>query len=592
MLKIRKYKDFKINQKLLLSFMLLIIIPVTLVSAVSYGYSTRYLESRVAASFKAVNVQITENMDTFLRSLARVTETPYFDYEIWNIMEKDYSRYEYPQHEKIQDYKKIIEGFFSGLLLLNDYIDSLYLYHIDTGITYSRGYYSAFSYNYSPQSKVVERSGKELIKGIHNKEQGSTSNYNVVTVERTVVKPYTKEQIGVFGVNVKVERLKGLYREVSLIPGMTQLIVDENNRIIFSNEQHKIGSSLDPDVIKYINTENIYSRGKLNGHNVFLVTNTSQYTLWKVISIIPEKDLFKDIRLIKNLTVISSLVLIILSVIISSFIARGLSTPIKKLSSSIEQVEKGDLNTVVDMDGNDEISHLGRSFNRMVKEIKALMEKTLINERRKRTAELNALQYQINPHFMYNTLNVIKWMAKMQAADNITSALDSFTSILKFSVRTGEEFISIKDEIEFIKNYVSILQLRYYNKFTVEYNIMDNIYSLKTLKFILQPIVENAVFHAFKKKGKKYVLKIGCMFDDNSVLFRVSDNGEGMDEKSIISALNVEESALKGFNSIGLKNIYDRVKLHFGDEYGLQIQSELGMGTVVTVRIPVLPLDQ
>lgn len=590
-MEIVRFKNLSISQKLLLSYVLLIAIPIIFLSILSYNAYARFLEKRVTDSYQAVNIQITENLDTFFRNLAQLTRFPYYDYEIRDIMEKDYSKQSYPDHEKVQDYKRINEGFFSRLALLNNFIDSMYLYHMESNTLFTYGINRIITYDFSEKSRVVEKNGDEVILGLHKKHPDFSDSVKVISVERLLKKPYDSKRLGVFGVNVVPARLKELYKEVKYTPNSRQLIVDENNLVVYCNINEDIGGEIEPEIMQYLVSGTNSVKGRIRGKEVYIVTNTSQYTAWKVISIIPEEELLKDTVYIKHITLLLGLILLSVAVVSSLFIARGLSSPIQKLSSTMKQVEAGNLDVKIEIAGKDEIGHLSMAFNKMVKEVKRLMEKTIIDGEKKRIAELNALQYQINPHFMYNTLNVIKWMAKMQAADNITDSLDSFMYILKFSARFGEEYIPVTDELDFIRNYISILRTRYYNKFNVEYAVDGGLLKYKVLKFLLQPLIENAIFHGFNEKKSGYVLKIEGRLENSTIVFKIIDNGSGMNSDSIKKVLSPGEGGRKGFNSIGLKNVMERIELHFGKGYGVDIHSIPGEGTVVSVSVPAVPLE-
>ena len=595
-MKIKRIRDFKINQKLLISYMILIVIPVFVLGVLLYVYMTQYLERKVTSSFLVVNVQITENLDTFFRNLAKISEMPYYDNNIQKIMNKDYSHSNAPEgreYEKIQDYNAITLDYFSKLFLMNDYIDSLYLYNFTSGLGYRRGSsYTEGDNNTPPQiewfQKIINKKGQEVVLGIHD-EMPSMLNVNrVVAVGRRINKLFKHDMLGVFIINVKPERLSELYKEIALTPNSRQLIIDENQKVVYSNGEEKIGSPADPDYIQGKGSNSSYRKAKINNESVYILTNTSQYSSWKVISIIPEKELFSEIFYIKNIILISGAVLILIVFIVSWWIARSISGPIKKLRGVMKQVEDGNFDVVIDAQSEDEIGHLSKTFNKMLQEIKLLIQKTIIDGEKKRQAELQALQSQINPHFMYNTLNVIKWMAQMQAADNISDALDSLIHILNFSAKTKDELIPIREEIAFIQKYISILEIRYYNKFKVYYELSEEVFRFKTLKFLIQPFVENAIFHAFNGKSRNYQLKIEANLEKGFVVFKIVDNGKGIEPSTIKKILSGEITERKGFNSIGISNVTDRVKLCFGENCRVDIESALSKGTSITIKIPAI----
>ena len=239
------------------------------------------------------------------------------------------------------------------------------------------------------------------------------------------------------------------------------------------------------------------------------------------------------------------------------------------------------------MNRQDEIGRLGYSFNAMTKEIQQLIVRIKEEEQQKRSAELNALQAQINPHFLYNTLSVIRWMSQAQMADNITETLDSLVELLTFSARNTKEFVSVEEEMAFIRNYISLLELRYYNTFETDYQVEEEVLHYQTLKFIVQPFVENAIFHGFTNAKAAYRLSIDVRRHEKGVRFMIRDNGSGMSKEQLDRLMDRDEGR-QGMNSIGVRNVAERIQLHFGAQYGVQIHTLPGEGTTILIDIPVL----
>lgn len=581
----------KIDHKLL-SLYSFIIVTLIVFSVMSFNYSIHFLKTKVTNSFMAVNGQIVENLDTFMRNLSKLTEMPYYDINLQKVMEKDYSKYKNAEYEMIQDYDNITLGFFTKLFLMNDFIDSVYLYQFKSDKAFKRGYNSSYNYDYSPEKedwyqRIMQQHGKEAVLGVHKDFQSTPNGPNVVSVGRVILRYFTEEPLGVFIINTKPERFEELYKQIQITPNSRQLVVDENNIIIYSNDKNEIAKPLDKDIQKHLVLEGGSSYERLYGNRALIVMNVSKYTSWKVISIIPEKELFKDILFVRGITVYSGIVLALFGVAVALFIARSITKPIKKLDTLMGEVEKGNFDVKIDVRNNDEVGHLSKTFNGMINQIQSLINKNIEKEKQKQQAEFNALQSQINPHFMYNTLNVIKWMAQMQGADNITEALQQYIALLNFCTRTREEYILIKEEIQFLENYVSILRLRYYDRFDVRFDIPEDIQDYKILKFILQPFVENAIFHGLTGDEKDYYVRIQADKIDDSIEFVVIDNGIGIDEETIEKITNGQNQG-RNLNSVGIYNVMNRLSLYFGESYKIKIESILEVGTKITVKIPVI----
>lgn len=591
-------KGVSINQRLLISYILVIVIPITAISVIIYNYTTDYLEERVTESVLATSAQITENLDTFFTNMAKITEMPYYDKELNNILDRRYSvNNEMNEYQKVEDYNQITQSFFSKLFLLNKSIETLYLTSFVNDRVYYKGYRAEYSREESDLKNeqwfrnIVSKGGKEVIIGIHDEFPSVPNTSQVITIGRLIVKPFTNEKQGVFLINIKPEKLEELYKETRLTPGTRQLIIDENNRIVYSKLENEIGTQIDPDIIKIINSKGTNNEVTINNTPVFIISDTSRYSFWKVINIIPRNELFSDAEAIREGILLIGIALVLLSVLVSFIIAGSITKPIVKLNNQMKLVEQGDFSVNIEGQRNDEVGQLSKTFNKMILQINELIQRIKIDGENKRISELQALQSQINPHFMYNTLNVIKWMAQMQAADNITQAVDSLIYLLNFSAKTTAEFIPISEELEFVKNYISIMRLRYYNKFEVIYEIEDSVYKYKTLKFILQPFIENAIFHGFDKRKSGYHLNIKAFLENGSVCFIINDDGSGIAAQDIPKILNKDIQGEKGFNSIGISNVVGRIKLHFGQQYKVDITSRPEVGTSIFINIPQIGLD-
>lgn len=234
-----------------------------------------------------------------------------------------------------------------------------------------------------------------------------------------------------------------------------------------------------------------------------------------------------------------------------------------------------------------EIKGLSRSYQHMINEINALTIKNYETQIQLRRAELMALQSQINPHFIYNTLNSIKWMADVQGSKRMVTALDSLIKLMQFSSKNSREVIRIQDEIDLIRDYINLINLKYFDRIFVDVHVEPGLENCETLKFLLQPIVENSIYHGFSSMVRQCTVQINITRKEDRILYEVIDNGKGMSKEKIRQALE-EDHPLNShsFNKIGLYNVNKRIQYIFGEEYGIQIDSEPGKYTRVIVEIP------
>ena len=573
-----KFKDRSINQKLYLTYVLLIIIPLVLIGSISYYYSISFLEGRIVKSFKELNRQMIASTDTFLKNMLRISGSPFYDEELLHILSKNYQDFEYPIYEKSRDYRYINDEFFRKIFLFNGDIHSLVIYANNNESAYRKGYQVIYNYDYTPIGEpwfqqIESKRGQPVVVGLHPEKQVS-SNSSVMSVGQVIVDPTTNQKLGTFIVNFRHTDLQKLYQGLNSGPEAEQIIVDENQTILYSNFSQDIGrkfhDKVSPDQQEY-----------------YIVHNTSDVSGWTFYSIIHKQAMFHEVYLIRNFIAIIVAIIVIAAFCVAYLVSRGITNPIMQLSRMMRRVEKGDFNVTIDVKSQDEIGGLSKSFNTMTREIQQLIVKIKEEEHQKRSAEMNALQAQINPHFLYNTLSVVRWMSQAQMADNITETLDSLIHLLTFSARNTKEFISIEEEMTFIQNYVALLELRYYNTFDVTYEVDEEVLPFQTLKFIVQPFVENAIFHGFTDEGQSYWLRVIVKRFEQGVRFTIQDNGIGMDQAQIDRLLHATNGH-QGMNSIGVRNVAERIQLHFGPKYGVQIHTQAGEGTMIHIDIPLL----
>lgn len=271
-----------------------------------------------------------------------------------------------------------------------------------------------------------------------------------------------------------------------------------------------------------------------------------------------------------------------LLLIISNIVTK----PLRKLNEAINDVSEGNFDQQVEVLTHDEVGEVAECFNRMVLAIKELIDKNYVITLQEKESELAALQAQINPHFLYNTLNSILWLSELQGADKVTQMLDSLIKVLQYTVDNTKEFVRVRDEVAFIHNYIRILNFRYFERFSFIFDIKEDTLEYEMPRFILQPLVENAVLHGFDNNDLNATVKLSIHLQDGELFLCVSDDGRGMPEEKIREILHTDSSSKKSLNKIGLYNVNQRICLTYGEEYAVHIDSKVGCFTKVTVRIP------
>lgn len=259
----------------------------------------------------------------------------------------------------------------------------------------------------------------------------------------------------------------------------------------------------------------------------------------------------------------------------------SISHPIQHMIKTCQAISDGDLEIRIQDHANDELAYLSDNIDGMVTEIQLLLEQRQQSEAKKRDLELKMLQYQINPHFLFNTLNTLRLVAQMNQDKVVAEGIRSLSELLKNTLINDQEFISIQEEIDNLKHYFSIQAIRYAGSFHVNYDIPEEFSSFLLPKLILQPLAENSVLHGSYNDGSIMEIHISCHWEDGDILLQVRDEGKGFD-------MNDKAASPKGLGGIGSRNVNDRLHLYFSDRYGLTINSSPGAGTCCQIRIPAI----
>ena len=332
---------------------------------------------------------------------------------------------------------------------------------------------------------------------------------------------------------------------------------------------------------------------EFDGSSRFVTIKSIGYTGWKVVGVTPENVVtLNTIKTRLFIVFIIALILFILA-LINSYISSRITNPIKELEKSVGILEEGNLDVPVYAGGSYEIQHLGKSIGDMAAQIRLLMKDIVTEHEAKRKQEFDTLQSQINPHFLYNTLDIIVWMIENEQKAEAVKAVTALARFFRISLSKGKSIITVRDELEHVRNYLMIQHMRFKNKFTYEIQAEDGVLELASLKLMLQPLVENAIYHGMEFMDGDGEILLKVWKEEGDLYFSVIDNGLGMTEEQVgnlfTGASHVDSKRGSG---IGVKNVNERIKLYFGEKYGLSIESEPDEGTTVKIHLPVVTYSE
>lgn len=317
------------------------------------------------------------------------------------------------------------------------------------------------------------------------------------------------------------------------------------------------------------------------------------YTGWKLIGVTPEKGISLNNLKTKLFLVFIIAFFLFVLVVINAYISNRITVPIQKLEKSVNALEAGELDTEVYTGGSYEIQHLGRSIGDMAKRIQTLMQDIVAEHESKRKSEFDTLQSQINPHFLYNTLDIIVWMIENEQKAEAVRVVTALARFFRISLSKGKSIIPVRDELEHVRNYLMIQQMRFKNKFTYQIESEPDVLNLASLKLMLQPLVENAIYHGMEFMDGDGRIQLSAYLEQGDLWFMIRDNGLGMTQEQVDSLLTdqVHVSSKRG-SGIGVKNVNERIRLYFGEAYGLTIESEPDEGTCIRIHLPAVSCQE
>jgi len=411
------------------------------------------------------------------------------------------------------------------------------------------------------------------------------SSDQTVSLMKSIIDPSTGEAAGVVIADMSTEFIE------------KNIVNIQHSKIgfiyIFDNEGEVVYSPINY-IVPRVKTEwfdndssGIFEKYILDEKLQFIY-ETSEYTDFKIAGVFSLGETLRQVQAFRNLLIIIMSSVTIFFIGFAIFISSSIANPIRKLRKLMKRAENGDFSKYFNVQYNDEIGQLGKSFNTMISKINNLMNIVLKEQRSKRKLELIALQSQINPHFLYNTFDTIHWMLKKYGAKDVIDVIQSLTDLFRIGLSSGREMIKLSEEIKHVTSYLKIQKVRYEDMMEYEVNMQNEAEDLFIPKIILQPLVENAIYHGIKHKNAPGKIWIDVKIDEEKLLATVEDDGVGIPEnelKKINEALKAENGGTIGY---GLYNVNKRISLAFGKEYGISLSHSKKGGTLVTVNMPVI----
>lgn len=396
---------------------------------------------------------------------------------------------------------------------------------------------------------------------------------------------------GILLIDIRYSSLEQLLNSVSLGNGGYVYLISNDGQIIYHPKAQLIDSGrVQENHRKAVTYRDGSYEEQFLGETRYVTVKSVGYTGWKLVGVTPVQGI--SFSGIKSRLFIIFVVVLILSIMaaINYYISSKITNPIHQLEESVRELEEGKLDTEVAIGGSYEIQHLGRSITNMAKQIQVLMQDIVTEHESKRKSEFDTLQSQINPHFLYNTLDIIVWMIENEKKSEAVKVVTALARFFRISLSKGKSIITVRDELEHVRNYLMIQHMRFKNKFSYTIEADEAVMELASLKLMLQPLVENAIYHGMEFMDGDGEIQVRACLKDEELHFLIRDNGLGMTEEQVKALFTDTAHVPSGRGSgIGVRNVNERIKLYFGEDYGLQIVSEPDEGTQIRICLPAIP---
>lgn len=557
------------------------IIAIALISLIIFQRFTNSLNATIIEENSGIVGQLGESVDSYLRNAMKVSDSIYYNVikntDISNDDIKKGMNLIYVNNDNMIDDIALISG-------KGELIESMPALRLkDNSNVLEKDFFKKSM----AESEYINFSMPH-IRDLFDRNESSYSW--VISLSRAVeVTDEGKATQALLLINLNYRYFEEIFSNVNLGNGGYVYLTNDRGDIIWHPKQNEIYSGRFNEDNKYAATlKDGITVENLSGKNLTLNVRTIGYTGWKLVGVTPSAALGIDgIKFRFFVLFVADLFLFLLAMI-NAFISDKISNPIKRLDGSVREIESGNLDVEIVPSGSYEVEHLGKSIKNMLGRIKVLMSDLVAEHNAKRKSEFDTLQSQINPHFLYNTLDIIVWMIENENSDKAVNIVTALAKFFRISLSKGKNIITVKDEVEHVRNYLMIQNMRFKNRFEYSIDVDEKVLSYSSLKLMLQPLVENAIYHGMEFMDGDGEIDVKVFKEDDSLYFTITDNGLGMSEDMVETLLSKDFVSSKKGSGIGVKNVNERIKLYFGSEYGLKVESEPDEGTKITIHLPAV----
>ncbi|TDF89794.1 cache domain-containing sensor histidine kinase [Paenibacillus piri] len=568
-----------IQGKIFVAFSLVTLLAIVAVTSIVYLYMRETVKNNALTSVMDSIRQADESLNIRLEEIDRLNTVVVTNKTVLNTL---LSATEEASYEWFQEQKRI-EEFLSAVIAYKAYISRIAVIGLNEKVFFVGSPWLDKNVIKTPMMDYLIQNGSR-----HAYFHQTGSNDSIVTGRHI---RYNRETIGVVMFDLDNEFIKKIY-DVKPTPDSMLFVVDEKNEFIYQPDNSSVAQETIIKLSQELAGSNASVEKAIDQRSYLVISRKSDYTGWSTLALVPMESLLSETVRIRNVLAEAAIVVFIIILFSSLQVSSRITRNIRRLRSMMMHVMEGNMTLhAVEIRSKDEIGQLYQVFKSMVEELKRLLEGIKTSEKMKHEAELAVLQAQIRPHFLYNSLNTVKYLAKLNGVPNIEEVAESLIELMRGVLGNSNEFLSVQEELQYVRSYVNIEKYKYVEPIHVNIEIEnEELLQYRVLKLMLQPIVENAIIHGIASAEHGGLVLIRVYKEQKELRLEVSDNGKGMSDEQIKALFEVKEGGTyTRFSGMGIRNVHERIVRLYGESYGVFLYSEPGRYTKVEIRFPLLP---
>ncbi|MDQ8735166.1 sensor histidine kinase [Paenibacillus sp. LHD-38] len=591
-----QYRMKHVNHQIFVLMVLTITIPLLVISAIIYIFSNQAVKNEYQSSSNLILNNLSFNIDQYLQSIEKGTLNAQMDSQLQMALEHWKNNQDTSGNDQSIQYGNTIEHFISAIEMTIKNVDSVQIY-AGSRVFYSANFNRA-DYDFKDFTvedwyvQTKQKKGGVILFGSHIPFHRTNSIEMVISIARVINKVGSKQPLGVMLIDIRLDSLREILK-LSETSKRNFIIIDDKGGVIYNSDANHTETSapiqLEGQTLRTFLEEDSGSfYADFAGTKSYINFVTSAYSEWKVIQYIGEKEMTKQAAFLGKIILTLAILSLGTAILFMYILTERVTKPIILLSRQVKMVGMGKFDVDLSSDRQDEFGVLYHGIRKMVEDLQNYIERSSMAKAQQKVAQFGALKSQINPHFLANVLESIQMKAVINGQRDIGEMVGIVGRLFRVHIQTGKETVTLREELEHIRLYVKIQQLRFGDKIQYVERLAANSEAMQVMHFSLQPLIENAIVHGLERRSGPGLLEVSSSRSGNDMLIMIRDNGVGIDENKLEQLryrLSQPSDTLDEAH-IGIKNVHDRILFYFGEQYGIAINSQLGEGTTVIIRLP------